>query len=74
MHRRGPDLVLTVAVYFMHVLFRDATDHALLNDFGVFANHMLDDLEVFHCNLGSISSALAFRFSSCLYQWLDTLI
>lgn len=40
-----------VAVDLVHVGFGDAGDFALLNDFGVGAADVFDDLELFHCDL-----------------------
>ena len=48
-------MVLTIAIDFVHILFRDPTDDALLNDLWILPADMFDNLEVFHRNLTSIS-------------------
>lgn len=44
-------LSLTIAVHFMHVLFRDATNHTLFNHLRIPSADMLNLLQLRHCNL-----------------------
>jgi len=57
----------------MHVFFGYPNDLALLNDLGIDSNNMLNDLEIFHCNLRTISKAQANQETISSYQRLYAL-
>jgi len=49
--------VLTVTVHLVHILSGYANKLALLDNFCICPYDMLNDLEVFHCDLQSMCSA-----------------
>ena len=59
-------MVLTIAVDFVHILFRYSTYDALLNDLWILPADMFDNLEVFHRNLICISKISCFLMAKCV--------
>ena len=59
-------MVLTIAVDFIHILFRYSTYDALLNDLWILSADMFDNLEVFHGNLSIISKIRYVPMAKCV--------
>ena len=62
--------VLTVAVDFVHVLLGYSENATLLNDLWIYTHNMLDDLEIFHCDLRK--DELEPCLEACSYQRLNS--
>ena len=77
LENKTPILALTITVDFVHVLFRYPTNDTLLNDFRILPADMFDNLQIFHCNLTSISKAPSLLTAksvprAALLQWTPT--